>query len=163
MAEPGHNMITFMRGNTKFTYRIAGVAIHDGYVLLQRAEDGSEWFVPGGRAELLETAQDGLRREMREELHVDIHVERMLYVVENFFSVGDIPHHELGLYFSVSFLDESMYDKQRTFPVMDANMPFIFQWIPLHTLETVVVYPLCLQKALQSSDETTQHIVHFDG
>ncbi len=163
MMEPGHSMITFTRGNTKFTYRIAAIAISDGHVLLQRAEDSNEWFVPGGRAELLETAQDGLRREMREELHSDIRVERLLFVVENFFSVGNIAHHELGLYFSIAFADESMYDKQRTFLVQDANMPFIFQWIPLHTLEDVLVYPLCLQKILQSIPETTQHIVHFDG
>ncbi|MHB8600053.1 MAG: NUDIX hydrolase [Ktedonobacteraceae bacterium] len=163
MMEPGHNMITFTRGNTKFSYRIAGVAISDGYVLLQRAEESTEWFVPGGRAELLETAQDGLRREMQEELHSDIRIERLLYVIENFFSIGDLAYHELGLYFSISFADESMYDKQRTFLVQDANMPFIFQWIPLHTLENIRVYPLCLQKTLQSISETTRHIVHFDG
>jgi ADP-ribose pyrophosphatase YjhB (NUDIX family) len=163
MMEPGHSMITFTRGNTKFSYRIAGVAVSDGYVLLQRAEDSNEWFVPGGRAELLETAQDGLRREMQEELHSDIRVERLLYVIENFFSVGDLAYHELGLYFSLSFTDESMYDKERTFLVQDANMSFIFQWIPLHTLENIRVYPLCLQKNLQSIPETTQHIVHFDG
>jgi 8-oxo-dGTP pyrophosphatase MutT (NUDIX family) len=139
------------------------VAIHEEYVLLQRAEASNEWFVPGGRAELLETAQDGLRREMREELHSDIRVERLLYVIENFFSIGDIAYHELGLYFSISFVDDNMYDKQRTFLVQDANTPFIFQWIPLHTLENVLVYPLCLQKALQSIPETAQHIVHFDG
>lgn len=163
MMEPGHNMITFTRENKKFTYRIAGIAISDGHVLLQRAEAGNEWFVPGGRAELLETAQDGLRREMREELHSDIRVDRLLYVIENFFSPGDIAHHELGLYFSIAFVDDRMYDTQRTFLVQDANIPFIFQWIPLHTLEAVVLYPLCLQKALQSIPETTQHIVHFDG
>lgn len=163
MMELGHNMITFTRGNTKFSYRIAGVAISEGHVLLQRAEASNEWFVPGGRAELLETAQDGLRREMREELQSDIRVERLLYVIENFFSIGDIAYHELGLYFSIAFVDDSMYDKQRTFHVQDANIPFIFQWIPLHTLESVLVYPLCLQKALQSIPETAQHIVHFDG
>ena len=163
MTEPGHTMITFTRGNTKFTYRIAGVAIHDGYVLLQRAEDGDIWFVPGGRAELLETAQDGLRREMREELQSNIRVERLLYVIENFFSVEDMAHHEVGLYFSITFVDESMYDKQRTFSVQDANLSFIFQWLPLNTLEEVTIYPLCLQKALQSIPEKKQHIVHFDG
>lgn len=163
MTEPERSMITFTHGNTKFTYRIAAVAISDEHVLLQRAEDSNEWFVPGGRAELLETAQDGLRREMREELHSDIRVERLLYVIENFFSIGDHAYHELGLYFSISFVDESMYDKQRTFLVQDANIPFIFQWIPLHTLADVLVYPLCLRKTLQSIPETTQHIVHFDG
>jgi len=96
-------------------------------------------------------------------LHSDIRVERLLYVIENFFSLGDIAYHELGLYFSIVFVDDSMYDKQRTFLVQDANIQFIFQWIPLHTLENVPVYPLCLQKVLQSIPETTQHIVHFDG
>lgn len=163
MTEPGHSMITFTRENKKFTYRIAGIAISDGHVLLQRAEAGNEWFVPGGRAELLETAQDGLRREMREELQSDIRVERLLYVIENFFSIGDIAYHELGLYFSIAFADDSMYDKQRTFHVQDASIPFIFQWIPLPTLASIPVYPLCLQKALQSIPETVQHIVHFDG
>lgn len=155
-------MITFTRGNRKFTYRIAGIAIHEEHVLLQRAEDGNIWFVPGGRAELLEAAQDGLLREMREELHSDIHIARLLYVIENFFSVEGIAHHELGLYFAITFLDESMYDKQRTFHIEDANLPFIFQWLPLDMLESVKVYPRCLQKALQSLPTTTQHIVHID-
>jgi hypothetical protein len=32
-----HNMITFRKGNFKFTFRVAAVIIRDGHVLLQHA------------------------------------------------------------------------------------------------------------------------------
>jgi hypothetical protein len=97
------SMITFDRGNVRFTYRVAGVAIRDGKVLAQKSVEGSYCFLPGGRAELRETAGETLRREMQEELHVDVAVGRLLWVVENFFELGGKAFHELGLYFSMTF------------------------------------------------------------
>lgn len=64
-------MITFDRGNLRFSYRVAGVAIRDGKVLVQESLDGGFYFLPGGRAELQESAGETLRREMQEELHID--------------------------------------------------------------------------------------------
>jgi 8-oxo-dGTP pyrophosphatase MutT (NUDIX family) len=57
-------MITFTRGDLRFNYRITGVAICDGKVLLQKPVVDGFWFLPGGRAELQETAEETLRREM---------------------------------------------------------------------------------------------------
>ena len=86
-------MITFTRGDLRFNYRITGVAICDGKVLLQKPVVDGFWFLPGGRAELQETAEETLRREMREEMHTDITVERLLWVVENFFEHAGIAFH----------------------------------------------------------------------
>lgn len=69
-------MITFARENTRFTYRIVGVTIEDGRVLLHQAEGDDFWALPGGRAELLEPAEATLRREMREELDIEVEVVR---------------------------------------------------------------------------------------
>ncbi|HKV58574.1 MAG TPA: NUDIX domain-containing protein, partial [Ktedonobacteraceae bacterium] len=74
-------MITFDRGNLRFSYRVTGVAIRDGKVLLQKPVEGGFCFLPGGRAELQESAGETLRREMQEELHVDVTVGRLLWVV----------------------------------------------------------------------------------
>lgn len=52
-------MITFDRGNLRFSYRIAGVAICDGKVLVQQPVEGGFCFLPGGRAELQESLPDG--------------------------------------------------------------------------------------------------------
>jgi len=63
-------MITFSHHNTRFNYRIAAVALHEGNVLLNKLADHNFWFLPGGRAELLEPSHQTLKREMREELGI---------------------------------------------------------------------------------------------
>lgn len=156
-------MITFTRGNVRFNYRIAGVTIHDGKVLLQKPVRDGFWFLPGGRAELQETAGETLKREMREEMHTDITVERLLWVVENFFEHGDKAFHELGLYFLMSFpKDSAMSDTDQTFFVQEASHEFIFQWHALDSLKGVPLYPSFLQTALQALPDGTEHIVQID-
>jgi ADP-ribose pyrophosphatase YjhB (NUDIX family) len=62
----------------RFNYRIVGVAMRGEEeqdqceVLLHRAVTDDFWALPGGRAELLEPADATLRREMREELGVEL-------------------------------------------------------------------------------------------
>jgi ADP-ribose pyrophosphatase YjhB (NUDIX family) len=159
------SMISFTRGDQRFNYRIAGVAICDGKVLLQKPAEEGFWFLPGGRAEFQETAEETLRREMREELHTDITVERLLWVVENFFQHGGRTFHELGLYFLMSFpKDSSILDTGQTFIVQEiiheVAYEFIFQWHPLDSLEAISLQPSFLQTALQKLPDVTEHIVH---
>ncbi len=78
-------MITIEEEGVKFQYRVAGVTMHYGRVLLHRADDEPFWTLPGGRAEMLETAEQTLKREMREELNADVQVGKLLWVIENFF------------------------------------------------------------------------------
>src|SRR5690242_6715455 len=92
-------MITFRTAEMRFTYRVGGILIHRGHVLCQAADKEGFWFLPGGRAELGESARVTLFREMQEELGVDVKVERLLYIIENFFTNPDGIKHEVGLYF----------------------------------------------------------------
>jgi ADP-ribose pyrophosphatase YjhB (NUDIX family) len=62
-------MITFDEDHVRFTNRIVGIAYDGDRVLLHRAITDDFWALPGGRAELLETAAETLRREMREEMN----------------------------------------------------------------------------------------------
>ena len=70
-------MITFARGPLRFNYRVVGIAINDGRVLLHRAETDDFWALPGGRAELMEPASVTLQREMQEELGIEVQVLRL--------------------------------------------------------------------------------------
>ncbi len=157
-------MITFDRGNVRFNYRITGVVIVDGKVLLQRNAGEEVWFMPGGRAELGEPAEETLRREMREELGVDIVVERLLWVVENFFEIADTKFHELGLFFLMSFPgNASLVDTDRSILIKDSGYEFVFQWHSLDMLDDIVLVPWFLKTALKALPETIQHIVHIDS
>src|SRR5689334_16721112 len=92
-------MITFKQSGIKFTYRVGGIAIHKGRVLFQKATANPSktfWFLPGGRAELGESASQTLQREMMEELNISVTIERPVFLFENFFTEDTLPHHELG-------------------------------------------------------------------
>jgi hypothetical protein len=65
-ANTSREMITFCRNNVTFGLRVAGIAIHEGYVLLHRAECDDFWALPGGRAEQLEPSTASLKHEIME-------------------------------------------------------------------------------------------------
>jgi ADP-ribose pyrophosphatase YjhB (NUDIX family) len=156
-------MITFARENTRFTYRVVGVAIENGHVLLHRAEGDDFWALPGGRAELLEPAAATLRREMREELEIDVEVVRPLWLVENFFQHQGYDHHELGVYFLMR-VPAGWHDRTAVEPFTgDENgTRLLFQWFPLDELASMRVYPSFLADGLRDLPLTLQHVVHVD-
>ncbi len=163
-------MVTFDRDGARFTFRVAGVAIHNGRVLLSRAEFDDFWTLPGGRAEMLEASAGTLRREMREEINADVEVGRLLWVVENFFEYGGRQFHELGLYYEMRLaLDSPTLMQDEFFGEGDATLDgdgkgktyrLIFRWQPITALDAAPLYPTFLQEGLQSLPEQAWHVVH---
>jgi ADP-ribose pyrophosphatase YjhB (NUDIX family) len=92
-------MIQFEKNETIFVHRVAAVIVDGDRVLLHRVSANDIWSLPGGQAELMEPSIAGLRREIREAMGVEIQVERLLWVVENFFTEQGRNFHEVGLYF----------------------------------------------------------------
>jgi ADP-ribose pyrophosphatase YjhB (NUDIX family) len=161
LMQPPRTMITFKSEGKHFTNRVGGILIQDEHVLCQADSREDFFFLPGGRAELGETASATLQREMQEELGLLMKIERLLYVVENFFADTNDTWHELGLYFLMtapaeSYLNQSLETITR---VDEAGNNLRFDWLPIAQLETYPLYPLFFQKALQ---EIPEHTVHFE-
>lgn len=156
-------MITFDRDQKRFTYRVVGVAIEDGRVLLHRAEGDDFWALPGGRAELLEPAAATLRRELREELEIVVEVVRPLWLVENFFWHQDMQHHEMGLYFLMRVpVDWPYRTTGEPFFGDENGTRLLFQWFPRDELAAMRVYPSFLADGIRNLPLTLQHVVHVD-
>lgn len=155
-------MISFDVSGARFTYRVAGVCIHNGYVLTHKSEMDDFYALPGGRVEILEFSEDALRREMREELGVEIHLERLLWIIENLFIYEGRQRHELGLYYLMS-LDgaEGLYDKHKTIRCLDAPH-LTLQWLPLSELHDFKLLPTLLTSRLFDLPSTLQRILHED-
>jgi len=138
-------------------------------VLLCRDGEHGHLFLPGGRCELLEPSTVTVTRELREELGVDARIDRLLYVVENFFGSEDAMRvHEIGFYYLIAL-------PQRV-PLLDApiGQPFqgseidlhlYFSWHPIDDLEHLQppLYPEFLRTALQHIPDTIQHIVNIES
>jgi 8-oxo-dGTP pyrophosphatase MutT (NUDIX family) len=157
-------MITFPQNSTRFTYRVAGIVRHDNAVLFELSNDKTFYNLPGGRAELHESASNGLIREMHEELDITATVVRLLYINENFFTHNSTFHHELGLYFLMTFpSDAYVYTHPGPFMRTDNGHQLNFSWLPLAKLEHLPIYPSFLRTGLQSLPEHPIHIVHNDA
>jgi ADP-ribose pyrophosphatase YjhB (NUDIX family) len=157
-------MITFDEDHVRFTHRIVGIAYDRSRVLLHRAEQDDFWALPGGRAELLETAAETLRREMREEMNETVEVERLVWVAENFFTYGPRQHHEIGFYFLMHLPPDSpLRQKTEPFYGTEGDIRIIFEWLPVETLEHVDLFPTYLRAGLKNLPASTVHIVHTDG
>ncbi|MGD8189543.1 NUDIX hydrolase [Brevibacillus ginsengisoli] len=146
-----------------FHNRIVGVVLHQGHVLLHRNIHDDFWALPGGRGEVMEPSEITIQREFQEELGVTVSVERLLWLVENFFSHENLPYHELAMYYLLSIQDNSLpRNMQEEFTGIEHDVQLIFRWFPLEELEHLPLYPSFLRTALQELPTTIQHIRHYD-
>lgn len=155
-------MITYKEGNFRFNYRIVGVCIRDGDVLLHRNVADDYWTLPGGRAELMEFSPETLRREMQEELDVHVNVGRLLWVAENFFDLESDVWHELSLYYLMSFPEQHKFFDSPEFRGIEDNGRLIFRWFPIAGLKETSLFPTFLRDSLQSIQTHPAHILHRD-
>ncbi len=152
-------MISFHQGSRCFNFRIVAVVINDEQVLAHRGENEDFWALPGGRVEWMEASPDTLRREMLEELNVTITVERLLWVVENFYSDINNQYHEISFFFYLVPLPQHLYTP---FYSDEEGLRLIFEWFPIKSLVEVELYPTFLREALLSLPTTITHIIHTD-
>ena len=77
-------------------------------------ETGGAYCRPlGGSIEFGERAQEAVIREIREELGVEIRDVRLLGVLENLFTLDGQQGHEVVFVFDASFVDESLYQREK--------------------------------------------------
>lgn len=158
-------MIVFDRAQQRFNYRIAGVAVHGGQVLVFQAEGEPFWSLPGGRAELGEPAERTLEREMREELNTEVEVVRPLWFVENFFHFDARDYHEVALYFLMRLPQASpLLQNEDPFIAWDEGTQLEYQWVPATSdcLSALPLLPSFLHDAMNALPDSLQHVVHYD-
>lgn len=157
-------MVASEKGKPRFNYRVAGVAIHNGCVLLDRNARNTYWVLPGGHPEMMEPMTEGLRREMQEEIGADVKVIRLLWILENFFYKKN-PVHELSFYFLMEIDPSSPLLKSAgPFYGQEHSSRLTFQWHPLNQaiLNDLPLYPNNLTSALLNIPAQPEHIVFFD-
>lgn len=156
-------MISFDGEGARFNYRVAGIVVEDGRVLVGRADWEDFWYLPGGRVEMGEAARESLTREIREELGAEAEVGRLVWVLENFFDFDGTPFHEIGLYFDLSLPDGSSAIRADEFERRDDDGELlIFRWVPINGLDSLRVLPSFLADGLRELPAQTAHVVWRD-
>jgi len=154
---------TFGEGRA-FQMRVAGLGLRDGHLLVHRATHETFWTLPGGRAEFGEASGDTLRREMMEELGVEVDVGRLLWMVENFFHYEGRDWHEIGFYYLMDIPPHFPFRVGEVVHRVEDEHPLEFRWIPATAdgLLAADVPPYFLASEIESLPETTRHLVWHD-
>ena len=91
--------IRYGNGEGRFTLRAAALIIRDGSILLARDDAHDCFYTVGGGIRQNESSAEAARRECREETGCALEVERLLFVQERFYSLGNTPQHEVTFFY----------------------------------------------------------------
>lgn len=155
--------ILFKTEDWVFSYRVAGICVQNGKVLLQTTTDDPAYAFPGGHVEFGETHAETLIREFREEIGAQIRVGDLKWVAEVFFPWGSKPCHQICLYYLVDILSpeiprEGMF--LATEHMEGRNFRLEYHWVPLAEAKDYELYPTQCRHLLEKLDEGVQHFVY---
>ena len=151
--------ILFKTEDHVFSYRVGGILVENGKVLLQRDKNGDHAVI-GGHVSFMEQAKDTLVREYMEELHVKIGVDELVAVQENFFMWGSKPCHQVHFYYHVHLTDDTFPREGEIagFDQLDnLRVDLDFVWVPMEQLQNISVYPRGIERLLEKQNG----VIHF--
>ncbi|WP_433043128.1 NUDIX hydrolase [Dactylosporangium sp. CS-033363] len=102
----------------------------------------------GGGIEFGEPAADAVRRELREELGVELYNVELLGVLENIFAAFGRRGHEIAFIFAADVVDPAVYTAEDLGLVLDEGTPVV--WQPLSRFDgDAILYPTGLLDLLR--------------
>lgn len=155
-------MINFEKDKGIFNFRVAGIMINDGRVLVHRLVKDDFYAFPGGRVEMFETTEETLVREMQEELGIDVKIDRLLWTCENFFVYEERKYHEICFYYLMENLGESLLERGNRFAMFEDDREYEFKWVDLKGIENEALYPETIRDRLNSIPDVMESIVDVD-
>ncbi|URK87054.1 NUDIX hydrolase [Rhizobium sp. RCAM05350] len=162
---PRRKMIRIDATPRRFNFRIVGLGFRNGHVLVHRAVHEDFWSFPGGRAEIGETSVETLKREMVEELGVDVTVGRMLWTVENFFRYEAHDYHEIGFYYLMEIPESfPFHASEIVHRLKDGDSDLEFKWVKATkgALTALDVPPYFIAGQIENLPQTPVHIIWDD-
>ncbi len=149
-----------------FQMRIAGLGFSNGHVLVHRAKHESFWTFPGGGAEIGETSEQTLVREMEEELGVTVSLGRLLWTVENFFHYEGRDCHEVALFYVMDIPPEFPFSDSGEIihEVSDGGNDLEFKWVSAThaALAELDIPPYFIAAEIENLPETPRHVIWDD-
>ena len=123
---------------------VLGIAIKNGKILVSEGYDKVKkqifYRCLGGGIEFLETSQEALKREYKEELGIDIIIEDFWGISENIFTYQGKNAHELILFYNIKIQDK---DVQEKYHIIDDNCESDAYWIDVNEFKNnkKIIYP----------------------
>lgn len=115
---------------------VRGILVKSDHLLVCRDRKHGHCFLPGGHIEFGERAPQALRREIQEEMGIDLAVGGFVGSTEGCFvqtrpKKGETRHHEINLIFNLVD-DANILDPTKMPPTSEPHI--LFDWLSLNSL-----------------------------
>ena len=139
--------------------RVGAIIMKDGKILMVGNERANYLYSVGGRIKFGETAEEAVVREVFEETGVNMEIDRLGFIHENYF-YGDAPSNLGKLIFEISFFFYMKVPSDFT-PISESftedNSKEHLKWVSLD--EDIKMYPEFFRTELKNSVDMVKHFV----
>ena len=156
--------ISFKTDEGRFNYRVAGIIVHNNKLLIMKDQHSPYFYIPGGRVKMNELSEEAIIREVREELNINIKINRLLWVNENFFheETSDERFHEICFYYLLDMTDDKLTNKGNEFLLKEnEEHDFSFYWKDIDKINDLNIYPLFIKKNILQLPQVITHVVEI--
>ncbi len=138
-----------------FGVRVSALIIQEGKIYLAKSPK-EEYYTIGGAIHFGELTEEAVQREVREEIGIEVIVEKLAFVVENHFTLEGKDFHQIEFQYLVTPLSEPNHQMKESGQVRDC------QWVSLDDLESINLNPAFLKQALTKLEGPVRHVINKD-
>lgn len=139
-----------------FGVRVSALMMQDGRIYLAKSPQG-DYYLLGGAILVNEATVDAVKREIFEEVGIEVEVEALAFIVENHFKLDHINYHQIEFHYVVSPLTEPQKELE------EGGQRLRCEWVALENLEKIDLKPAFLKSAIPNWDGRIKHFVNKDG
>lgn len=142
--------------NTSFGVRVSALLLKDNKIFLAKSPKG-EYYLISGAILVGESTEDAVRREVKEEIGIDIEVGELAFVVENQFTIEQTAYHQIEFHYVVTPLSEPHSEME------EGGQRRCCEWVPVDRIGEINLNPAFLKRELSIWDGQIKHFINNDG
>ena len=147
--------VSVMFDDIKFNYRVGLIIEKNDQIIIESSRVVDFSLIPGGRVKTLESTSQAMKREIKEEMGIDIEESEIVGkgLIQSFFKLDNKRYHELFFIYKLTLNnDDTRFDNVSD--NLDSKTNY-YQWINKNTLEENNVLPNALKDIIDSNEFKT--------
>lgn len=139
--------------NIVASVRATALIIKDEKIFLTKYSN-NRYYPLGGAVKIGETTESAVSRETKEEVGIDVVIDRLAFIVENYFFEEDVSWHNIEFHYIVSPKEEPDLKMQEGSKVQ------VCEWVEINKLDEIDLVPEFLKTELPNWNGQLKHVIN---